>query len=85
MTYYVYIVECSDGTYYCGYSNNLDTRINEHNYSRKGARYTKSRRPVKLVYSERLESKSLAMKREIEIKNLTKKKKEMLVWSKKNQ
>ena len=79
MAYYVYIVECSDGTYYCGYTNNLDSRIKGHNFLKTGARYTKSRRPVKLKYSEKLQSKTLAMRREIEIKKLTRKEKEALV------
>jgi len=79
MTYHVYMVECSDGTYYCGYSNNLDSRINEHNNSKIGAKYTKSRRPVKLIYSEILRSKSQAMKREVVIKKLTRRGKETLM------
>ncbi|MDC0449151.1 GIY-YIG nuclease family protein [bacterium] len=83
MTHYVYIVECSDGTYYCGYTNNLNSRIKVHNYSKTGAKYTKSRRPVKLVYSEELRSKTQAMKREAEIKRLTRGKKKMLVLSNK--
>ena len=83
MIYYVYIVECSNGTYYCGYTNNLDSRIHEHNYSKTGAKYTRSHRPVKLLYSEELESKSEAMKREIEIKKLNRKEKEILILSNK--
>jgi len=79
MNYYVYLVECSDGTYYCGYTNNLDSRIKEHNSSRTGAKYTKGRRPVKLIYSEELLSKSDAMKRENEIKRLSRREKEELV------
>ena len=78
MNYYVYIVECSDGTYYCGYTNKLEERVKEHNYSKTGAKYTKARRPVKLVYSERLSTKSKAMKREYEIKKLTRKQKKEL-------
>ena len=79
MVYYVYLAECSDGTYYCGYTNNLDSRIKEHNCSRTGAKYTKGRRPVKLIYSEKLQSKSSAMKRENEIKKLNRREKEGLV------
>ncbi len=79
MAYFVYLVECSDGTYYCGYTNNLKARIKEHNSLKTGAKYTKSRRPVKLIYSERLKSKSSAMKREIEIKKLTRKTKKLLI------
>ncbi len=84
MSFYVYIVECSDGTYYCGYTNNLDSRMKVHNYSKTGAKYTKSRRPVKLVYSEKISSKIHAMKREIQIKKLSRSKKEMLILSKLN-
>jgi putative endonuclease len=85
MKYYVYIVECSDSTYYCGYTNNLDLRIKEHNYSKVGAKYTRSRRPIELRYSEEVESKTRAMKREIEIKKLTRGEKEILILSDKNQ
>ncbi len=70
--FYVYIVECVDKTLYCGYTNNLEARINEHNNGKNGAKYTKTRRPVHLVFSENFESKSSAMKREYEIKQLSK-------------
>jgi len=70
--FFVYIVECSDKTLYCGYTNNLESRIKEHNSGKNGAKYTKTRRPVRLVYSENFESKSSAMKREYEIKQLSK-------------
>jgi putative endonuclease len=79
MEYYVYIVECSDGTYYCGYTNDINKRISSHNNSKSAAKYTRSRRPVKLVYSEETTSKSTAMKREHEIKKLSKKKKKYLI------
>ena len=78
MPFYVYLVECSDGTYYCGYTNNLQTRVEKHNSSKMGAKYTKGRRPVKLIYSEKLNSKTEAMKREVEIKKLSRGKKEKL-------
>jgi putative endonuclease len=78
MPFYVYLVECSDGTYYCGCTQNLSTRLNEHNHSGTGAKYTRSRRPVKLVYSEEVASKSLALKREFEIKSLSRSQKEEL-------
>jgi putative endonuclease len=77
--YYVYLVECSDGTYYCGYAKDLNSRISEHNNSKLGAKYTKSRRPVKLVYSERFLTKSEALRRECTIKRLSRKGKEALV------
>ena len=78
--YYVYIVECADGTYYTGYTSNISRRINEHNYSfKKGAKYTRSRRPVRLVYKETFSSISDAMKRENQIKRLTRKQKKDLL------
>lgn len=77
--YFVYILRCSDGTLYTGIAIDLKKRINEHNTSLKGAKYTQSRRPVLLVYSEAAENKSIAMKREIAIKKMTKEKKELLV------
>ena len=79
MKYYVYLVECSDGTYYCGYTNDLEGRVKKHNSFNLGARYTRSRRPVKLVYSEVFDSKSDAMKREYEIKQLDRKEKKILI------
>lgn len=78
--YYFYIVRCSDNSLYCGQTNNLDKRINEHNSSKtRSAKYTKTRRPVILVYSETLETFQEAMKRERQVKKWTKKKKEALV------
>lgn len=67
---YTYILTCSDGTLYCGWTNNLDKRIRAHNLGR-GAKYTKTRRPVVLSYYEVFETKSEAMKREYAIKRLT--------------
>ena len=66
--YFVYIVECVDGTLYTGISTELERRIQEHNTSEKGAKYTRIRRPVKLVYSESYPNRSSASKREYEIK-----------------
>lgn len=71
MRYYVYILECCDKTLYTGYTNNLEKRVNAHNL-KKGAKYTKSRVPVKLVYFEEYDNLSEALKREIEIKKLKK-------------
>lgn len=67
---YTYIVECSDGTLYTGWTNNLEKRLEAHN-SGKGAKYTKSRRPVKIVYKELFETKEEAMSREFAIKQLS--------------
>ncbi|HKL13484.1 MAG TPA: GIY-YIG nuclease family protein [Halanaerobiales bacterium] len=69
--HYVYIVKCADGTYYTGYTNNLKRRIKQHNEG-EGAKYTKGRRPVKLVHSEQFETQSKAMQREYEIKQFKK-------------
>lgn len=66
---YVYILECVDGTLYTGYTNNLDKRIKVHNKG-KGAKYTRARLPVKLVYYEELTTKSQALKREYAIKSM---------------
>lgn len=75
---YVYILECCDGTYYTGWTNHLEQRIRTHNAG-KGARYTRSRLPVQLVYYEELETKSCAMKREYEIKQLSRSEKQHLI------
>jgi putative endonuclease len=69
--YSVYILECADGTYYTGITTDLARRIDEHNHSDKGARYTRARRPVVLRYHEACVDKSHALKREIAIKRLT--------------
>lgn len=66
--YYVYIVRCSDDTLYTGITTDLDRRIYEHNHSDKGAKYTRQRRPVVLLYHEKYENRSIASKREYEIK-----------------
>ena len=75
---YTYIVKCADSTLYTGWTNDLDKRIKAHN-SGKGAKYTKTRRPVKLVYYEEHETKNEAMSREYAIKHLTRKEKEILI------
>ena len=74
---YTYILKCNDGTLYTGWTNNLEKRIKDHNEG-KGAKYTKARRPVELVYYEEFELKEEAMKREYAIKQLTRKQKEEL-------
>ena len=67
---YTYIVECKDGTLYTGWTNNLEKRIADHNNGR-GAKYTRARNPVTLVYYETFEVKQEAMKREYAIKHLS--------------
>ena len=69
--WWVYIVRCSDTSLYTGITTNLERRISEHNDSKKGAKYTRNRRPVDLVYSEALTDRSAASKREYEIKKLS--------------
>ena len=76
--YYVYIVQCSDNTYYTGYTTDVTKRVQAHN-EKKGAKYTRSRTPVTLVYQEASETKSLALRREAAIKRLTRKEKERLI------
>ena len=79
---YVYIVRCRDQTLYTGWTNQLEKRIEAHNAG-KGAKYTKARRPVELVYFETFEHKSEALKREYQIKQLKRSEKEKLILSKK--
>ena len=66
--YYVYMVKCADETLYTDISTELERRIDEHNSSDKGAKYTRMRRPVSLIYSEEYPDRSSAAKREYEIK-----------------
>ncbi len=68
---FVYILECSDSTLYCGWTNNLQKRLEEHSSGKGGARYTRGRRPVRLVYKEPCPTRSRALKREREIKKLS--------------
>jgi putative endonuclease len=67
---YCYIVECSDGTFYTGWTTNLENRVATHNAGR-GSRYTRLRRPVRLVYFEHLPNRSEAMRREAQIKRMS--------------
>ena len=76
--YYVYIVKCSDGTLYTGSTHDLVKRIDTHNTGKTGAKYTKARRPVELVYTESFETKGQALTREWCIKKLTRAQKESL-------
>lgn len=75
---YVYIMQCSDGTLYTGWTTDIEKRLITHN-SGKGAKYTRSRLPVKLVYKEQLATKSEALKRELAIKKMTKLQKSALI------
>lgn len=75
---YTYILRCKDGTLYTGWTNQLEKRIRDHNEG-VGAKYTRARRPVELVYYERFETKEEAMKREYAIKRLSKNEKEKII------
>ncbi len=81
--WYIYLVRCSDGTLYCGISKDVGKRVVAHNDG-KGAKYTRSRGPVTLVYVEESEDKSSALKREIAIKRMPRKRKLALAseWGK---
>ena len=69
--YVVYILECADGTLYTGVTTDMERRLSEHNEGDKGAKYTRARRPVKMRYQEACASRSIAQKREAEIRKLT--------------
>ena len=79
MSYFVYMLECNDGTLYTGITKDIVKRLDEHNTKDKGAKYTKARRPVKLLYEEKSENRSSASKREYRIKKLTRLKKLALI------
>ena len=78
MKYYTYILECADSTLYTGYTTNIEKRLITHN-SGKGAKYTRGRLPVRLLYFEEFDTKSEALKREIYIKKLSKNNKLKLI------
>ena len=77
MTAYVYILECADGTLYTGWTNDLEKRVAAHNAG-QGAKYTRSRRPVRLCYYEAFEDKNEALRRECAIKRLAREEKRAL-------
>lgn len=77
--YHLYILKCADKTLYTGITVDLNRRINEHNHSKLGAKYTASRRPVKLVYTKKFRTRSTASKEEHRIKQLSREEKLALV------
>ena len=79
MMYFIYILRCSDNSLYCGQTNNLKRRIQEHNSDDSKSKYTRARRLVKLVYFEKYKTINEVLKREFEIKKMTKIQKEKLV------
>lgn len=80
MNYYVYLLRCADDTLYTGYTDNPERRASVHNAG-KGAKYTRSRLPVELVYQEQCEDKSAALRREAAIKRMTRSQKLNLIRS----
>lgn len=79
--FYIYLLRCKDKTFYCGYTNDIQKRLKVHN-SGKGAKYTRSRLPVELVYEECFDNKIDAMKREYAIKQLTREEKLSIIKQK---
>ncbi len=69
--YFVYILQCNDNTLYTGITTDLERRVKEHNHSKIGAKYTKARRPVKLIYSKEFANRSEALVEEARIKKLS--------------
>jgi putative endonuclease len=80
--YYLYILECQDKTLYTGIATDLQRRIGEHNDGKTGAKYTRGRRPVKLVFSKKFKSRSAALVEECRIKRMTRKEKKGIVRKK---
>ncbi len=78
MSYFIYILLCKGGSFYTGSTNDIKKRLKAHSEG-QGAKYTKSHKPIKLIYSEEFSSKGEALQREYEIKSLSRKKKEELV------
>lgn len=76
--HYFYVLECADGSYYAGYTNNIEKRVHTHNEG-KGAKYTRARRPVALCYYEEYETKTEAMQAEYRFKQLRRQEKERIV------
>ena len=79
--WHVYLLECKDGTFYCGISLDVERRLKEHNTSPKGAKYTRARRPVKLVWHKNVKDRSIASKEELRIKKLSRQQKLTLIRS----
>ena len=78
--YYFYILRCSDNSLYSGITKDLTKRLKEHNSAQgRGAKYTRSKRPVIMVYSEKMSSKGVALKKEAEVKKWPKAKKEKFI------
>lgn len=85
MSWFVYIVECSDGSLYTGITTDLERRIHDHNHNPRGARYTRAKRPVNMVYSQTALDRSEASKREAAIKKLPRSEKLALIKAQDNE
>ncbi len=81
MAFYCYILECADGTYYTGWTTDPVRRVRQHNAGR-GARYTRTRRPVRLAYLEEQPDRAAAMRREVQIKRMSREAKGRLIKQK---
>lgn len=79
MHYFLYIVRCSDKSLYTGIATNVERRVREHNEGKAGAKYTRSRRPVKLVYKKKFKDRSAASRAEVLIKKLSRSEKLALI------
>ena len=79
--WHVYILKCADRTFYTGITTDVKRRVKEHNSSGSGAKYTRGRRPVKLVYCRRMKSHTSAAREEYRIKKMTKKEKKILTYA----
>ena len=77
--WYVYILQCADSTFYTGTTTDVERRLHEHNHTRQAAAYTRARRPVQVVHTERLSTRAAAYRREAEIKSLTHSQKRQLI------
>ena len=82
--YYLYIVRCSDTTLYTGIAQNVKKRVAEHNVSDVGAKYTRARRPVKLMYTRRFRSRSTASRAEARVKQLSRREKLAMIQTAKH-
>ncbi len=80
MLYHLYILRCADGTLYTGITTNLDRRIAAHNHSPRGAKYTRARRPVALVFSKKFRSRSGALVAEAHLKTLSRREKLRIIF-----
>jgi putative endonuclease len=74
-SWFLYVVRCSDNTLYTGITTDINRRVREHNFTHRGAKYTRSRRPVRLVYTRKVEDRSSALKAEHKFKKLTRQEK----------